>query len=257
MISPFLYVEKQKIRGKGITICKVDEMFEMSSSQPNQEKKCVSKSKREHLEKGFLTNYLVFKKTSLKPVGWLNLKEPLGQFGEVALKYNFQETLSEHQKIEIFRTFLGYIQKFYGLGFDADQQNTSSNIFQEVRIVLSRQEDLVLLLKSGFKISRVMDSTLILRHRYEDQTGIGYDYIENLELKKEDFCSIVRSHHFLKLEEAVLRRELLQGEDLNSLKWYLKEKEEALSYYLFLIGDNFKLYLNYAKVMTTIKGIYN
>jgi len=257
MIPPFTYMETRTIKGNGITICRVEKTFKFTSSQLGREKRIDLKNRREYLEDSFLTDYLIFKKTSSKPIGWLSLKGPLGKFGEATLKYKFPETLREQQVIEIFKTFLTHIQKFYGSGFDTDQKNVRASIFQEVRVILSSQKkDLVFLLKAGFKISWEKGDSIILRHRYLDQTGIGYGEIKNLELKKKDFYSVLSRHHFLKLEKAVLKREPLQGEDLDALKWYMKDKAEALSYYLFLVGDNFKLYLDYARVMTTLEGVY-
>lgn len=256
MIPPFTYMETRTIKGNGITICKVETTFKFTSSQLERGKRIGSKNKREYLENSFLTDYLVFRKTSSKPIGWLSLKGPLGKFGEATLRYKFSEILSEQQGIEIFKTFLTHVQKFYGSGFNADQKNASASIFQEVRVVLmSQKKDLVFLLKAGFKISWEKAGTLILRHRYLDQTGVSYEEVKDLELKKKDFYSTLNRHRFLKLEEAVLKGDPLQGEDLEVLKWYLKDKAEALSYYLFLIGNNFKLYLDYARVMTTLESI--
>jgi len=243
VISPLLHMKKQPIKGKEIIICHT----ENASSGNEPELKYV-----------FLTHYSVFQKDTFKLIGWLNLNPTLDKFGGTAFTYEFKEGIAAPEKIDTLETFLNYVRQFYGWWSDKEIRHPTFGIFQEVNLCTSLEDPhLDLLLTLGFKISFVGESHLMLRDRYQDHTGLGCVDMRGKDDEEEEAggCLLSRKH-FLKIEKAILNKEPLQGADLEALKWYLKEDKEALEYYLFLAGDNFKLYLDYARVMTTLEGVY-
>jgi len=244
MIFPLLYLHKHIINGEGGIFLKRSPISIHGTNGETKEDR-----------KQFLNQYQIFKNHSDACKGFISLEKNLDQYGGSFLTYEFHKALSEQEIVSSFQCFLHYIKNFYGWNISESKDIRCSDIFQEVKVKIKRNDEiLVPLLKGGFRICFLNKNYIILRHRYKDKASLGYSEVAGClqRKKKTDHFSILIERHYQKIEQSICRNEEIQSSDIGALQHYTLHDKESWNYYLFLLRENQKIYLDYVRTLTTL-----
>lgn len=242
MIFPLLFLQKNTIKGEGGVFLKRGQTMLPHTN-----------SKRRVDKKQFLTQYEVLRRHSKLCIGFITLEKNLDSYGASLLTYKLHKSLSEQEVVNIFKCLLKYMKNFYGWNINESSDIKSPDVFQEVKVKIKINDEFFLpLLKGGFKISFVNKNHCILRHRYEDKTSLVYGEVEGWFKEEKDLFSILMQEHYQKIEECICRNEEVQSSDMGTLQHYSLRDKERWQYYLFLLRENPKIYLDYVRTMTIL-----
>lgn len=247
MLTPFLYMDINEIKVGDFVLAKKTKEFKKRNENlidPDQKS----------IKSLLLTEYVIFKTKSSQEYGKLKLDCSTRKYENILLKYDFHSSLPHNYKVKILRCFLKNVQNFYGWCLGEEQGGIQmEEVFQEIHVHIPHQDgDVKIFLESGFKIGRVTSNQLTLKHGYSDQTSLRIEEVKPWLLDDQNHTLSIQGLHRKKLEKAIMSGQVLSRSDMETLKEYLKNDRDAWSYYLLLISENPKLYIDYANIMTTL-----